>query len=118
MTCTECLSLVATAGVSELTTAAAVTEHCRECPDCTAVVDEVAEEARRFADTLDGTPPGVHPLVIAMRAVAASSRARRRGARGRGALYGGGVIVAAPRVAWLVDGACCAGDDQIGVLNR
>ena len=94
MNCTECLSLVATAGVSELTTAAAVTEHCRTCPDCAAVVDEVAEEARRFADTLDGTPPGVHPHVIAMRAVAASSRARRRGERGRGALFGGGVIVA------------------------
>lgn len=78
MSCTDCLSLVATADLGELTTGAAVTEHCRTCADCASVVDAVAEEAQRLADTLDGTPPGIAAHVVALRAVAGASRNRRR----------------------------------------
>ncbi|WP_284349586.1 hypothetical protein [Roseisolibacter agri] len=79
MTCTDCLRVVATADVAELTTAAAVTEHCRGCPDCATLVREVAEESRRLADMLDGTLPGVPAHVVALEAVAGSGRVRRRG---------------------------------------
>jgi hypothetical protein len=94
MTCTECLHLVATADVGEMTTATAVVEHCRGCPDCAAVVDAVADETRRLADTLDGTAPGVPPHVLALRAVAGAARQRRR-ARGLRVGLGAGAAVAA-----------------------
>ena len=77
MTCADCLRLVATADVTELTTAAAVTAHCRGCPDCATLVGEVAEESRRLADMLDGTLPGVPAHVVALEAVAGSGRVRR-----------------------------------------
>jgi hypothetical protein len=66
-------------------------EHCRTCAECASVVDAVAEEAQRLADTLDGTPPGVAAQVVALRAVAGASRRRRRGRQWRIA----GVSVAA-----------------------
>ncbi len=78
MTCTDCLRLVATADVSELAAAVAVTEHCRTCPDCATLVAEVAEESRRLADMLDGTLPGVPAHVVALQAVAGAGRVRRR----------------------------------------
>lgn len=94
MTCTECLSAVATGDVLELTTTTAVTEHCRSCPECAGVIDEVAREERRLADTLDGMPPGVPAQVIALRAVAGSARSRRRSRRLRIALGVLGIVVA------------------------
>ena len=94
MTCTECLSLVATGGVDELTTSAAVSAHCRTCADCARVVAEVAEEERRLREALDEVAPGVPPGVVALRAVADSARARRRGARLRAAGAAGAVVVA------------------------
>jgi hypothetical protein len=101
MTCTECLRLVSTAGVGELTTATAVTDHCQACPDCARVVDEVAEETRRFADLLDGTAPGIDAHVVALRAVAASARARRRRTTGWW-LVGGVCAVAIPLASMIV----------------
>ncbi|MGZ8379523.1 MAG: hypothetical protein ACXWZS_12365 [Gemmatirosa sp.] len=94
LTCTECLRLVATADVHELTTATAVTEHCRTCADCATVVDEVGQEAQRLADTLDGTLPGVPAHVVALRAVAGAAPGRRRTRRLRTALSAGAVTVA------------------------
>jgi hypothetical protein len=95
MSCAECLRLVATAGVAELTSASAVAEHCRTCPDCARVVDEVAEEERRFADLLDGTAPGVDARVVALRAVADSARARRRHAARLWVAGGAGAVLVA-----------------------
>jgi hypothetical protein len=94
MTCTECLSLVATGDVTELATTAALTEHCRTCADCASVVDEIAEAARRLADTLDGTLPGVPAQVVALRAVAGAARDRRRAGRLRATLTVVGVTAA------------------------
>lgn len=78
MTCTECLSLVATADVTELTTADMITEHCRTCADCANVIAAVADEATRLGDMLDGTLPGVPAHVVALRAVAGAAAGRRR----------------------------------------
>jgi hypothetical protein len=94
LTCLECLSSVATADVFELTTATAVTEHCRTCTDCAGVIDEVAREERRLADALDGTPPGVPAPVVALRAAAGAARRRRRARRLRIALGAVATLVA------------------------
>jgi hypothetical protein len=95
MTCAECLHAVATADVAELRTAGALVAHCRTCADCAALVDDVAEETRRIADALNGVPAGVHPHVLAARAVAGAARSRRRADRLRGAWYavGGGAAL-------------------------
>jgi hypothetical protein len=42
------------------------------------VVADVAEESRRLADALDGTPPGVPSHVVALQAIAGSARGGRR----------------------------------------
>ena len=108
MTCTAGLGAVATADVLELTTATAITEHCRGCPDCAGVIEEVAREERRLADTLDGVTPGVPAQVVALRAVAAAARGRRGTRRlriGLGAL----AAVVAPLLLLRDDGVAAAG---------
>ena len=94
MTCTECLTLVATADVAELTAEAAIVEHCRTCADCAQVVDAVAAESQRLADLLDGTLPGVPAQVVALRAVAGATRGRRRAWQRRTSVIVAGVLAA------------------------
>lgn len=94
MTCTECLRLVATADVAELTTANAVMEHCHTCTDCATVIRDVADEARQVGNTLDGATPGVHPHILALRAVAGGTLGRRRAKRLRGAWYASAAVAA------------------------
>ena len=101
MSCTECLTLVSTADVSELTAETAIVEHCRTCAECANVVDAVAAEAQRLADLLDGTLPGVPAQVIALRAVAGATRGRRRGRQRRLGLIVA-AVVAAPLTAIFV----------------
>ena len=116
VTCAECLRLVATAGPTELTAAVAVTGHCRTCADCAGVVDEVAREARRLADTLDGTPPGDPAHAVALRAIAGAARGRRRARRLRTALSMVAVI-AVPPVAWVLLGGAGAGSIEMRTVE-
>jgi hypothetical protein len=127
ISCTDCLTLVATADLAELTTATAITEHCRGCADCAGVVDAVTAEAQRLADLLDGTLPGVPAQVVALRAVARATGSRRRAWQRRAALAGVALVagplaavallrlvspatpsVAMPSVARTVELACLA----------
>lgn len=117
MTCTECLSSVATADVLELTTSAAVAEHCRTCGDCAGVIDEVAREERRMADTLDGLPPGVPAQVVALRAVAGAARGRRRSRRVRIALAAV-AAAAAPLLAVVLLRDATGGQSPAAVRTR
>ena len=78
MTCQECLAVLATGSLRELTAQSPVMSHAATCPECSRVTTQLRERELHAADMFNSLPPLSNPLTIAETA-AGMGRRRRKG---------------------------------------
>ena len=78
MTCQECLAVLATGSLRELTPESPVMSHAATCPECSRVTTQLRERELHAADMFNSLPPLSNPLTIAETA-AGMGRRRRKG---------------------------------------
>jgi hypothetical protein len=107
MTCTECLSTLATASLREMAPDSAVMAHCQTCPDCARVTTMVRDKEYEAATILNSLPPVGNPISVAETAMRV---ARRRRIGSIGVMASGAALVV---TIWIV-----AATTVIPALNR
>ncbi|HUR00544.1 MAG TPA: hypothetical protein VM166_13910 [Gemmatimonadaceae bacterium] len=78
MTCQECLAVLATGSLRELTPDSPVMSHAADCPDCARVTTQLRERESYAADLFNTLPSMSNPVSIAETA-AGMGRRRRKG---------------------------------------
>jgi hypothetical protein len=78
MTCQECLALLATGSLRDLTADSPVMSHAATCPDCARVTTQLRERESYAADLFNTFPSMNNPVTIAETA-AGMGRRRRKG---------------------------------------
>ena len=79
MTCQECLAILATGSLRELTADSPVMSHAATCPDCSRVTTQLRDRESYAADLFNSLPPMSNPITIAE--VAAGTARRRKTGR-------------------------------------
>jgi hypothetical protein len=76
-TCTECLAVLSTKRLADITSDPAISGHINTCPNCSRLVTDMQFAEQRLALSLSSSFPSMPPTQLAAEAVTGSERMRR-----------------------------------------
>jgi hypothetical protein len=76
-TCTECLAVLSTKRLADITSDPAISGHINTCPNCSRLVTDMQFAEQRLALSLSSSFPSMPPTQLAGEAVTGSERMRR-----------------------------------------
>lgn len=76
-TCAECLAVLSTTRLADITSDAAISGHINTCPNCSRLVTDMQFAEQRLAVSLSSSFPSMPPTQLAAEAITGSERMRR-----------------------------------------